>query len=481
MPAKSKLHVPWLRTRIVCTIGPATAEPGVIRRLIAAGMNVARFNLSHGSRAEHEAYIAAVRQASKELAVPVSVLIDLPGPKYRTGPVAGGVAVLKKGDRLVITTRAVPGNAGEISVNLPTFPKDVHPGDTVLLDDGAIQLKAEKIKGTEVLTRVLVGGKLTARRGIAVPGGRISSPFITEEFLKWADFAVAEKPDFIALSLVSRAADIKNAKEYLSSKGCQAAIVAKIERRQALQDFDNILNESDAIMVARGDLGVDMPLYEIPLAQKDIIRRCNRAGKPVITATQMLESMINAARPTRAEVTDVANAIFDGTDAVMLSGETSIGKYPVAAVKIMADVARHTESALPYSKLLSERGDWITRETDELIAYNACHTAELLGAKAIVAFTTSGSTVRRVAKFRPRMTVLAITPSECVFGQVLLSWGVRPVKITEPRSIGELFTGASRLAKELGLAKSGDLIVITGGVPVGIAGTTNLLKVQVVD
>jgi pyruvate kinase len=476
-----KLHYPWRRTRIICTIGPATAAPEVMRKLIASGMNIARFNLSHGSREEHAAYIGGVRSASGELNIPVSVLIDLPGPKYRTGPVADGAATIKKGQRLVLTTREVPGDSKEVSVNLPTFPEDVQQGDLVLLDDGALQLKAEKIEGTDVVTRVLAGGKLTARRGIAVPGGPISSPFITEEFLKWADFAVTQKPDFIALSLVSRAEDINNAKQHLRSKGCQAAIVAKIERRQALRDFGNILNESDAVMVARGDLGVDLPLYEIPLAQKDIIRKCNRAGKPVITATQMLESMINAARPTRAEVTDVANAIFDGTDAVMLSGETSIGKYPVAAVRIMADIARHTESALPYHKLLVERGDWITKETDELIAYNACHTAELLGAKAIVAFTTSGSTVRRVAKFRPRMPVLAITPSDCVFGQVLLSWGVRAAKIPEPKSIGELFTGASKLAKEIGLAKPGEVIVITGGVPVGIAGTTNLLKVQVVD
>ena len=429
----SKTRFPRRHTRIVCTIGPATSEPAVMRELISAGMNVARFNLSHGSQAEHQSYIENVRRLSAELGVPVSLLIDLPGPKYRTGPVAEGAVILKKGSRLILTTRPVPGSVEEISVNLPAFPRDVHAGDLVLLDDGAIQLRAESIEGTDVVTRVLVGGRLIPRRGIAVPGGRVSSPFMTDEFLRAADFAMAKKPDFIALSLVSSAADVSSARDYLRRKGCEAAIVTKIERRQALEDFDDILKESDAIMVARGDLGVDMPLYEIPLAQKDIIRKCNRAGKPVITATQMLESMINAARPTRAEVTDVANAIFDGTDAVMLSGETSIGKYPVAAVKIMADVARHTESALPYSKLLQERGDWIARETDELIAYNACHTAELLGAKAIVAFTTSGSTVRRVAKFRPRMPVLAITPSDCVFGQVFLSWGVWPVKISRPR------------------------------------------------
>ena len=478
MPSKSRCS--WRRTRIVCTIGPATAGLEELRRLIAAGMNVARFNLSHGNSVEHESYITNVRNFSNEMGIPISLLIDLPGPKYRTGPLAEGSVMLKKGDPFILTTRAVPGNAREVTVNLPAFPRDVQDGDTVLLDDGGIQLKTEEIKGTDVITHVVAGGKLTPRRGIAVPGGRNSTPYINPEFLKSADFAVTQTPDYIALSLAGSAEEVAAAKEHLRSRGCHAAIVTKIERRQALEDFDAILEESDAIMVARGDLGVDMPLYEIPLAQKEIIRKCNRAGKPVITATQMLESMINAPRPTRAEVTDVANAIFDGTDAVMLSGETSIGKYPVAAVKMMAAVASHTESALPYHRLLMERGEWIARETDELIAYNACHTAELLGAKAIIAFTTSGSTVRRVAKFRPSMPVLAITPNDHVLGQVLLSWGVRPVKITEPNSVVELFAQASRLAKELGLAKKGDVVVITGGVPVGVAGSTNLLKVEVV-
>lgn len=468
------------RTRIVCTLGPAVSETSVMRELVAAGMNVARLNLSHGSRIEHQGYIDTLRRFTAEGGVPVALLMDLPGPKYRSGPLEGGAVTLKKGDCLVLTTRSVPGSATEVSVNLPTFPHDVRQGDLVLLDDGALQLRAIAVDDTDVVTRVLAGGRLTPRRGIAVPGGGISSPFITDEFLAGAEFAATARPDFVALSLVSWADDVREAKQCLRSRGCSAAIITKIERRQALDELEKIIEESDAIMVARGDLGVDVPLYEIPLVQKDIIRRCNRAGKPVITATQMLESMVSAARPTRAEVTDVANAIFDGTDAVMLSGETSIGKYPVEAVKIMAAVARHTEGVLPYRKLLQERGDWLTRETDELIAYNACHTAELLGAKAIVAFTTSGSTVRRVAKFRPRIPVLAITPDETIFGQLLLSWGVRPIKIAEPHSVGELFSEAVRLAKEAGLVRPGDLIVITGGVPVGVAGTTNLLKVEVI-
>jgi len=449
--------------------------------LIAAGMNIARLNLSHGSRAEHQGYIDTLRRLAAEQELPLALLMDLPGPKYRSGPLAEGAVTINNGDFLVLTTRLVLGSATEVSVNLPTFPQDVRDGDLILLDDGALQLQAVSVGTTDVVTKVLVGGRLTPRRGIAIPGGRISSPFITDMFLEGANFAAAVKPDFVALSLVSRAEDIRQARQYLRSQGCAAAIVTKIERKQALDDFEAILEESDAVMVARGDLGVDVPLQEVPLVQKDVIRRCNQVGKPVITATQMLESMLTAARPTRAEVTDVANAIFDGTDAVMLSGETSIGKYPVEAVKIMAAVACHTEGVLPYRKLLQERGDWLASETDELIAYNACHTAELLGAQAIVAFTTSGSTVRRVAKFRPRIPVLAITPDDDIFGQVLLSWGVRPMKITEPRSVSDLFSEAVRLAKEAGLVRPGDVIVITGGVPVGVAGTTNLLKVEVVS
>ena len=467
------------RTRIVCTIGPATCSLEIIKKLIMAGMDVARLNLSHGSRREHIDFIDGVRRVAAELGLPVSLLIDLPGPKYRTGPVSGTVTI-KRGDLLTLTTRQVAGSSTQISVNLPSFTDDVRPGDLILVDDGAIQLRAEKVENTDVVARVLSTALLSSGRGIVIPGGTVSGPFINKMFLENAEFAASQNPDFIALSFVSRADDVASARRYIQDKGGRAAIVAKIERHEALKELDGILEMSDAVMVARGDLGVDIPLYDIPLAQKEIIRKCNRAGKPVITATQMLESMVYAARPTRAEVTDVANAIFDGTDAVMLSGETAIGKHPVAAVKIMAAVARRTENALPYHKMLLERGEWITRETDELIAYNACYTAETLGAKAIVAFTTSGSTVKRVAKYRPRVPVLALTPNQQVFGQVKLSWAVQPALIAQPASVLGLFAEAERLVKEQSMASRGDLIVITGGVPVGVAGTTNLLKVETV-
>jgi pyruvate kinase len=307
---------------------------------------------------------------------------------------------------------------------------------------------------------------------------RASEPFITDTLKQHILFALREQPEYIALSFVSNADDISQVRAVLKSEGAEIPIIAKIERGIAVKNFDSILAASDGIMVARGDLGVDIPLERVPLVQKEVIRKCNKAGKPVITATQMLESMISAYRPTRAEVTDVANAIFDGTDATMLSAETSVGKYPVQAVKIMAKIAQEAESSLPYEQMLAEKGRWLERKIAEMIAYNACHTAQSLGAAAIVAFTQSGSTAGRVSKFRPRVPILAISPDNVVCGRLMLWWGVNPVQIVELPLVEDLFATAVSLTKELGLAKSGDVIVIAGGIPIGVEGSTNLLKVE---
>ncbi|MCJ7669871.1 MAG: pyruvate kinase, partial [Dehalococcoidia bacterium] len=323
------------RTKIVCTLGPATGSAVVIEQLIKAGMNVARFNLSHGTYREHARHIQTVRKLSHRLAIPIAILIDLPGPKYRTGKLKDGQARLKKGAQVILTTRQVKGDDGVIPINLPTLPQDIKVGDTVLLDDGVMQLKVLDGQGTEVRCKVMVGGILTEGRGLVVPGMRTSAPFITDTLQECILFAVRQQPDYLALSFVSNAKDVTSARAILSEHGVDISIIAKIERGVAVDKFDSILLASEGIMVARGDLGVDIPLEEVPLVQKEIIKKCNQAGKPVITATQMLESMVNAPRPTRAEVTDVANAIFDGTDAVMLSEETSTGKYPVQAVKMM--------------------------------------------------------------------------------------------------------------------------------------------------
>jgi pyruvate kinase len=469
------------RTKIVCTIGPASGSAAVIEQLIKAGMNVARFNLSHGTYREHTRHIQTIRKLSHDLAIPVATVIDLPGPKYRTGKVKNGQATLRNGAQVILTTRQIKGDDEVIPINFSTLPQDAKVGDTILLDDGAMQLKVLERQGTEVRCKVMVGGILTEGRGLVVPGMHFSSSFITDALRQHILFAVRQQPDYLALSFVGNAKDVTSVRAILCENDADISIIAKIERGVAVDKFDSILSVSEGIMVARGDLGVDIPLEKVPLVQKEIIKKCNQAGKPVITATQMLESMVNASRPTRAEVTDVANAVFDGTDAIMLSEETSTGKYPVQAVKMMGKIAREVEAKLPYEQMLAEHGRWLEQKTDELISYSACHTAQSLGAVALVAFTQSGSTAGRVSKYRPRMPVLAITTNAAVVGRLMLRWGVYPFQIAGPSSVEELFAAGAKLSKELGLAKPGDLIVISGGIPVGIAGTTNLLKVEKVQ
>jgi pyruvate kinase len=469
------------RSKIVCTIGPATASPAMVHHLIRAGMDIARFNLSHGSFAEHAAWIEIIRNASRRLASDVAILIDLPGPKYRIGRLKRGRMALKKGALVTLTTADIEGGASLIPVTLPNLSRDIRAGDTVLLDDGAMELKVLEIVRVGVRCHITVGGILKEGKGLVVPGMRVSVPFLTDRLREAILFAISQRPDFLALSFVTTAADIAGVRQILTANGADIPIIAKIERGEAVKNFSSILAASDGIMVARGDLGVEIPLERVPLIQKDIIGRCNRAGKPVITATEMLESMVTSFRPTRAETTDVANAILDGSDAVMLSAETSIGKYPVQAVKMMASIARVTEAKLDYELILAERRAWLGRQTDELISYNACQTAHRLRAAAIVAFTQSGSTAMRVSRWRPDVSVLALTPNRAVAGRLLLFWGVRPYLISEPASVDEIFALGARLAGELGYARAGDLIIITAGIPIGETGTTNMLKVQTVS
>ncbi len=466
------------RTKMVCTLGPATNSPTIMEQMIKAGMNVARLNLAHGTSREHAQRVRALRKLTQHLVRPIAVLLDLPGPKYRTGKLKGGQAALIRGAQVIVTTKQMEGDARLISVNLSTLNEDIRVGDTVLLDDGAMQLRVVGKQGAEIRCRVMVGGILTEGRGLVVPGMHISAPFITDALRKHILFALRERADYLALSFVADAGDVTGVRTILQEHNADIPIIAKIERGVAVDKLEGILIASDGIMVARGDLGVDIPLERVPLVQKEIIKKCNQAGKPVITATQMLESMMNAPRPTRAEVTDVANAIFDGSDAIMLSAETSIGKYPVQAIRMMARISREVESKLPYKQMLSDRAGWLEQKTDELISYSACHTAQSLGARTLVAFTQSGSTAGRVSKYRPRIPILAITPDAVVAKRLALRWGVYPFEIASVRSVEELFATAVNLSKELGLAKRGDLIVITGGIPVGVAGSTNLLKVS---
>jgi len=466
------------RTKIVCTLGPASGTAEVIERLIKSGMNVARLNLSHGTLGLHTRYLRTVRRISRRLGIPVAVIMDVPGPKYRIGTLSTGHIILKKGTQVTLSSGPPVEDSTVIPVNLPDLSRAVKKGDTILLDDGAMQLKVLGSSGDDVKCRVVEGGILTEKRGLVVPGMRTAGAFMTEAIKEKVLFAVKQAPDYLAVSFVSKAADVLAVKAVIAEQHAAIPVIAKIERVQAVDDFDKILAVSDGIMVARGDLGVDIPLEKVPFIQKEIIRKCNRVGKPVITATQMLESMITASRPTRAEVADVANAIFDGTDATMLSAETSVGKYPLPAVRIMDRIAREVEKTLSYDKLLAERSVWIEHETDELISYSACLAAYRLGAVAIVAFTQSGSTASRVSKYHPMVPVLAITPDSGVSGRLLLHWGVYPFLSPAVSSVDELFNGAAKLARDSGVARRNDLIVITGGVPIGVAGSTNLLKVE---
>jgi len=466
------------RTKIVATIGPASASAGVMGQLIRAGMNVARLNLSHGSLEEHARYVQVIKRTAERLNTTISILIDLPGPKCRIGKLKDGKVLLRNGRQVVLTPRQVVGYDELVPVTLPYLAQDVRPGDRILLGDGELEIRVIGMSGSDVSCRVTQGGWLTEGRGVVVVGIPSSAPFISDQLRSYINFAIGQKPDYLALSFVSRAEDVSGVRSILAERGADIPIIAKIERGQAVAGFDRILEASDAIMVARGDLGVDIPLERVPLVQKEVIRKCNQAGKPVITATEMLESMINSVRPTRAEVTDVANAIYDGSDATMLSAETAVGKFPVQAVRIMVKIARETEYRLPYEQVLLSRGNWLKPETDELISYSAAHTAQRLKAAAVVAFTQSGSTAGRLAKYRPGVPVLAITPSPVVAGRLMLRWGVYPCEVAMPASVDELFATAARLCRELGLAKAGDLVVITGGIPIGVVGSTNLLKVE---
>jgi pyruvate kinase len=475
--ARGRAYQP--RAKIICTIGPASAKTAVLGRMVRAGMNVARLNLSHGTFADHAVYISRVREAAAAAGKPVAILIDLPGPKYRIGKLEGGQVTLRRGQDVRLTGEDITGNSTTLPVTLPSLDKSVRPHDTVILDDGTILLRVRAIEGGTIVCRVNVGGVLLQGRGLVVPGMKISVPFMTDRLRECLAFAVTQQPDYLALSFVTTAGDITGVRAVLEELGTTVPIIAKIERVEAVANFTKILDVVDAVMVARGDLGVEMPLERVPLIQKDLIRACNRVGKPVITATEMLESMINEARPTRAEATDVANAIFDGTDAIMLSAETSIGKYPVESVRTMARISRAAEKRLRYNDLLAERRQWLSPETDEVISFNTCQTAYSLNAACIVAFTQSGSTARRISKFRPSVPILALTPNSHILGQLLLYWGVRPEAVVSPPGmLTEAFKLGARIARDLGLAHPGDIVIISAGVPIGEAGTTNLLKVE---
>ena len=466
------------KTKIVCTIGPATGSLSAIEELIKAGMNVARLNFSHGNHEEHADYIRNIRKAASRLNNPIAIMQDIAGPKIRTGRLKRKSVQLKEGSDFILTTTRAIGNERKVSVNLAELPGSVKTGDVIFLDDGAIKLQVMDATQADVRCKVIAGGTLGWEKGVNVPGVNLKIPSFTEKDFTDLLFGIEHEVDFIALSFVRKAADVLRVRRFLKKRGADIPLIAKIEKWEAWEHLDKILAASDGLMVARGDLGVEMPIERVPLVQKEIIRKCNHAGKPVITATQMLQSMIDAPHPTRAEVTDIANSIFDGTDAIMLSGETAVGRYPVEAVRVMMKIALNTEPALPYSKILLDKGADLEPQTDDAIAYAACHTAHQLGAAAIVAFTSSGSTARRVSKYRPGIPILAATPSPKQRRRLILSWGVHPYEVPDPPTVLNLFEQGIKVSLDSGLARKGDLIVITAGLPLAIPGTTNMLKVE---
>jgi len=469
------------KTKIVCTIGPASSSSRVLEKLTRAGMNVARLNFSYGTHKGHAKSIQAIREVSAKSGIPLAILQDLSGPKVRTGRLAEKEIWLNEGEEFSLTGEEIAGNEHRVSVSFPAFLRDLKAGDTIFLNDGAIQLEVISTTDVEARCKVVVGGVLTEGKGINVPGVKLSIPSITDKDLADLAFGLEQGVDFVALSFVRKSIDVVRVKQFLREQGADVPLIAKIEKHEAVNGIDDIIAEADGIMVARGDLGVEIPLKQVPTVQKEIIRKCNQAGKPVIVATQMLESMINSPRPTRAEVSDVANAIFDDADAVMLSGETSIGKYPVETVTMMASIVAEVEKTLPYRRILREKGEQTIPETDDAISYAACQMSQQLGAACIIAYTSSGSTALRVSKYRPAAPIMAITPNENVARRLILSWGVSSYLKPGLASADDIFYEAAQLSLRTGMAKSGELVVITAGVPMGKPGSTNLIKVQRVE
>jgi len=467
------------RTKIVCTLGPASSSPEVIRGLLRAGMNVARINFSHGDHATHSAAIATLRQVAQEEERLVAVMADLPGPKLRVGEIEGGTLELRKGDVVTLTPRPRPGVASDIPVPHPELLRDLRAGQTVLLDDGRLALVVVQAGESGLKCRVVTGGQLASRKGINVPGATLHFPALTPRDREAAAFALEQEVDWFALSFVRRAADLRELRQFLKGKEASVPVIAKIEKPEALSDFDAILAEADGIMVARGDLGVETPAEEVPFHQKHIIQACNQAGKPVITATEMLQTMIENPRPTRAEASDVANAILDGTDAVMLSGETAVGHYPVETVETMAAICAHAEAHLPYSRLL--RGETHRHETiTGAISGAAVEIANEVGARAIITATMSGRTARMVARHRPVVPIVAVTPNPATRLRLALVWGVVPVQVAEFRTTDDMVEVMVQAALDEGLVARGDPVVLTAGVPFGSGGETNMVQVHVV-
>jgi pyruvate kinase len=468
------------RTKIVATIGPSSSSPEVMRAIIKLGVDVARLNFSHGTHAEHAANIANLRQIAKEERCVLGIMQDLQGPRLRVGDLAQSELLLVPGQEVVLTSEPIMGEGNVIPVRGVNLADDVKPGTVILIADGQIELRVRQIDAPRVIAEVVFGGPISSHKGINVPGVTLGIPSFTDKDRDDLAFGLSQGVDWVAMSFVRRAADIVEVREHINRAGADTPIMAKIEKHEAVDHFDEILEAADGIMVARGDLGIEIPAEEVPIIQKVIIDRCNRVGKPVVTATQMLNSMIENPRPTRAEASDVANAILDGTDAVMLSGETAVGKYPVEAVETMDRIAARAEEAFPFGEQLDWAREMVSLTPTEAISQATVEIAHELPAAAILTLTQNGSTARQVAKYRPRTPILAATPRPETQRRLAMTWGAEPLLVKMSGSSDEMIDAAVQAARDAGHLSSGDVVIITAGVPTGGAGKTNLLKIQVV-
>ena len=467
------------RTNIVCTIGPVSNSPEMLRSLIESGMNVARISFSHGSHADHAQTIANLKTVSKQLGVRIPILQDLSGPKMRIGKFSDEPIELSTDARFTLTTREVIGDHDTVSINYPELVTDLKPGDHILLADGEIELCVTSTTSTDIICEVVAGGLLRSNKGISVPGISLQISIPTPKDIEDLRFGVDHGVDWVAQSFIRSGADVQNLRSTLQEHNSDIPIIAKLEKREALDNLDNIFTEADGVMVARGDLGLEVPLPEIPLIQKEIIKWANLVGKPVITATQMLESMIVNPRPTRAEVTDIANAILDGTDALMLSGETAIGKYPSDAVRTMAEVATTTETTIDYVEYFKRQPITLEESVPDAIAHAACHTAIEIGAKAIICCTRTGQTARLVAKYRPLAPIAVVSPYETTLRRAGLLWGAFPVLTEFAPDTDTMIASAKQAVLKSGLVGAGEQVVIIAGIPADVPGTTNMIKADI--
>ena len=466
------------KTKIVCTLGPATDRDGILREMLLAGMNVARFNFSHGSHEEHKGRLDALKVLREELQLPVAAMLDTRGPEIRLKTFAAGSIQLRTGQEFTLTTENIVGDQDRCAITYSDLPQDVRAGDTILLDDGLVRLTVLETLPTAIRCRVENDGVMKDRKGVNVPNVRLSMPYMSQRDREDILFGVQQGFDYIAASFVRTAADVREIRRLLDQQNSSIQIIAKIENQEGVSNVADILAAADGIMVARGDMGVEIDFTEIPIIQKEIIAQCVACGKPVITATQMLDSMMEHPRPTRAEITDVANAIYDGTSAIMLSGETAAGKYPVEAIQTMDAIAQRTESDINYAKRMRNMANQGRLSIAAATAHAACTTAMDIGADAILTVSKSGTTARLVSRFRPGTTVAALLMDPQVQRQMALYWGVVPLTMPRASSTDELVEFAVQAAEEAALVKQGDLVVVTAGVPVGVSGPTNMIRVR---